>query len=249
MGLWDLCKPSSHFWRKKKKRKGKTPFLKNPRLPPPSTGRLRRPSSRRQPFVPHRLRTRAVQSIVQPTFAAPSIAPQVARPSLLRLRVSSPSRSRRRAAVLRLYPCLNPKCDPRFRMFVTVQSRPDPRLSLTTRATLLRRATRGSRLSYSLAGRRVSRACPVEPHAFCCKPRPRLRQVIVVVEDDGYDVLGLVRYGCPSVLGIPLGITKDQLVPTGAHVARVWGRASSGAEVEVGTRASWRLTRSDRGGP
>ncbi|TYK22124.1 ty3-gypsy retrotransposon protein [Cucumis melo var. makuwa] len=34
------------------------------------------------------------------------------------------------------------------------------------------------------------------------------------------------------VLGVPLGITKDQLVPTGAQIARVWGRASSGAEVE-----------------
>ncbi|KAA0043572.1 hypothetical protein E6C27_scaffold335G00800 [Cucumis melo var. makuwa] len=52
-----------------------------------------------------------------------------------------------------------------------------------------------------------------------------------------------------SVLGIPLGITKDQLVPTGAHVARVRGSASSGVEAEVGTRASWRVTRSDRGGP
>ncbi|KAA0032840.1 hypothetical protein E6C27_scaffold1987G00120 [Cucumis melo var. makuwa] len=59
-------------------------------------------------------------------------------------------------------------------------------------------------------------------------------------------LLGLVD---PSVLGIPLGITKDELVPTGVHVARVWGRASSGAEAEVGTRASWRVARSDRGGP
>ncbi|KAA0058154.1 hypothetical protein E6C27_scaffold274G004710 [Cucumis melo var. makuwa] len=53
----------------------------------------------------------------------------------------------------------------------------------------------------------------------------------------------------PSVLGILLGITKDQLVPTGAHVARVRGRANSEVEAEVGTRASWRVTRSDRGGP
>ncbi|KAA0032837.1 hypothetical protein E5676_scaffold359G00070 [Cucumis melo var. makuwa] len=59
-------------------------------------------------------------------------------------------------------------------------------------------------------------------------------------------LLGLVD---PSVLGIPLGITKDQLVPTEAHVARVRGRASLGAEAEVGTRASWRVTKSDRGGP
>ncbi|TYK20540.1 hypothetical protein E5676_scaffold237G001270 [Cucumis melo var. makuwa] len=69
-------------------------------------------------------------------------------------------------------------------------------------------------------------------------------------------------HGCPSglpllhdetthssiILGVPLGI-KDQLVPTGAQIARVGGRASSRAEVEVRTRASWRVTRSDRGGP
>ncbi|KAA0045546.1 universal stress protein PHOS32 [Cucumis melo var. makuwa] len=43
---------------------------------------------------------------------APSIAPQVARPSPLRLRVSSPSGSRRRAAAFRLCPPLNPKTRP-----------------------------------------------------------------------------------------------------------------------------------------
>ncbi|KAA0048724.1 hypothetical protein E6C27_scaffold43G00180 [Cucumis melo var. makuwa] len=53
----------------------------------------------------------------------------------------------------------------------------------------------------------------------------------------------------PSVLGIPLGITKDQLVLTGACVARVRGRASYGVKAEVGARASWRATRSDRGEP
>ncbi|TYK01806.1 hypothetical protein E5676_scaffold113G00390 [Cucumis melo var. makuwa] len=53
----------------------------------------------------------------------------------------------------------------------------------------------------------------------------------------------------PIILGVPLEITKDQLVPTGAQIARVRGRASPGAEVEVRTRASWRVTRSDRGGP
>ncbi|KAA0047288.1 hypothetical protein E6C27_scaffold908G00820 [Cucumis melo var. makuwa] len=53
----------------------------------------------------------------------------------------------------------------------------------------------------------------------------------------------------PSVLGIPLEITKDQLVPTGAHVARVRDVPVQGVEAEVGTRASWRVTRSDRGGP
>ncbi|KAA0033330.1 hypothetical protein E6C27_scaffold845G001490 [Cucumis melo var. makuwa] len=49
----------------------------------------------------------------------------------------------------------------------------------------------------------------------------------------------------PSVLGIPLGITKDQLVPTGAHVARVQERV----EAEAGPRASWRATKSDHGEP
>ncbi|KAA0061400.1 hypothetical protein E6C27_scaffold749G00920 [Cucumis melo var. makuwa] len=53
----------------------------------------------------------------------------------------------------------------------------------------------------------------------------------------------------PTVKGIPLGIIKDQLVPMGAQIAPVRGRASSGAEAEVRTRASWRVTRSDRGGP
>ncbi|KAA0041794.1 putative nuclease HARBI1 [Cucumis melo var. makuwa] len=47
----------------------------------------------------------------------------------------------------------------------------------------------------------------------------------------------------------PLGFTKDQLVPTGSQIARVRGRTSSGAEVEVKARASWRATRSDRGEP
>ncbi|TYK08742.1 ty3-gypsy retrotransposon protein [Cucumis melo var. makuwa] len=47
--------------------------------------------------------------------------------------------------------------------------------------------------------------------------------------------------------GIPLGITKDQLVPTRAQIARVRRRASSEAEAKVRTRASWRVTRSDRG--
>ncbi|TYK29817.1 ty3-gypsy retrotransposon protein [Cucumis melo var. makuwa] len=40
--------------------------------------------------------------------------------------------------------------------------------------------------------------------------------------------------------GIPLGITKDQLVPTGAQIARVRGRASSGAEAE-GRRGAGRI--------
>ncbi|TYK26470.1 hypothetical protein E5676_scaffold313G00350 [Cucumis melo var. makuwa] len=55
----------------------------------------------------------------------------------------------------------------------------------------------------------------------------------------------MIFYDCSSVLGIPLGISKDQFVPTGKQFARVRGRASIEAEAEVRTRASWRVTRSD----
>ncbi|KAA0040849.1 hypothetical protein E5676_scaffold306G00770 [Cucumis melo var. makuwa] len=51
------------------------------------------------------------------------------------------------------------------------------------------------------------------------------------------------------VLGVPLGSSKTIYVPTGSQIARVKGRASSEAEVEVRARASWRLTRSDCGEP
>ncbi|TYK08471.1 uncharacterized protein E5676_scaffold1071G00030 [Cucumis melo var. makuwa] len=47
----------------------------------------------------------------------------------------------------------------------------------------------------------------------------------------------------PSVLGVPLGISKDQHVPTGTQIARARGHASSGVEVEVRARASWRATK------
>ncbi|TYK27732.1 hypothetical protein E5676_scaffold225G00820 [Cucumis melo var. makuwa] len=44
--------------------------------------------------------------------------------------------------------------------------------------------------------------------------------------------------------------TEDQIfVPTGAHVARVRERARDWVEAEVGAKASWRATRSDRGEP
>ncbi|KAA0035190.1 gag/pol protein [Cucumis melo var. makuwa] len=44
--------------------------------------------------------------------------------------------------------------------------------------------------------------------------------------------------------------TEDQIfVPTGAHVARVRERARDWVEAEVGAKASWRATRSDRGKP
>ncbi|KAA0040311.1 hypothetical protein E5676_scaffold142G004600 [Cucumis melo var. makuwa] len=47
------------------------------------------------------------------------------------------------------------------------------------------------------------------------------------------------------VLGVFFGSPKTRYVPTGSQIARVRERASSGAEVEVRARASWRLTRSD----
>ncbi|KAA0062079.1 retrotransposon gag protein [Cucumis melo var. makuwa] len=44
--------------------------------------------------------------------------------------------------------------------------------------------------------------------------------------------------------------TEDQIfVPTGAHVARVRERARDWVEAEVGAKASWRATRSNRGEP
>ncbi|KAA0053493.1 histone H2B.3-like [Cucumis melo var. makuwa] len=43
-----------------------------------------------------------------------------------------------------------------------------------------------------------------------------------------------------------MGITMDQLVPT-RHMLYVFGDVPVQAEAEVGTRASWRVTRSDRG--
>ncbi|TYJ98121.1 hypothetical protein E5676_scaffold909G00080 [Cucumis melo var. makuwa] len=92
----------------------------------------------------------------------------------------------------------------------------------------------------------ASLAEPIEPpnSLFC----PVLTHIFRTFAAWG-SVWLLLRFVDPSVLGIPLGIIKDQLVPTGAHVARIRGRANLGAEAEVGTRASWRVTRSDRGGP
>ncbi|KAA0040544.1 hypothetical protein E5676_scaffold98G00310 [Cucumis melo var. makuwa] len=40
------------------------------------------------------------------------------------------------------------------------------------------------------------------------------------------------------VLSVPLGSPKTSFVPPGSHVARVWERASSWAEVEVRAKAS-----------
>ncbi|KAA0045597.1 hypothetical protein E5676_scaffold303G00010 [Cucumis melo var. makuwa] len=45
------------------------------------------------------------------------------------------------------------------------------------------------------------------------------------------------------------GSPKTRYVPTGSQIASVWERPSSGIEVEVKAKASWRLTRSDCGEP
>ncbi|KAA0067152.1 hypothetical protein E5676_scaffold1567G00040 [Cucumis melo var. makuwa] len=50
-------------------------------------------------------------------------------------------------------------------------------------------------------------------------------------------------------LVVPLGSPKTCYVPPGSHVARVRERASSWAEAEVRAKASWQMTRSDRGEP
>ncbi|KAA0063886.1 hypothetical protein E6C27_scaffold616G00100 [Cucumis melo var. makuwa] len=51
------------------------------------------------------------------------------------------------------------------------------------------------------------------------------------------------------ILGAPLGSPKTKYVPTGSQIARVWERASSGAEAKVRAKASWQMTKSDRGEP
>ncbi|KAA0046126.1 hypothetical protein E6C27_scaffold157G00590 [Cucumis melo var. makuwa] len=53
----------------------------------------------------------------------------------------------------------------------------------------------------------------------------------------------------PDRLGCSLEFTRDQLDPTGSQIARVRKRASLEAEAEVIAKASWRMTRSDRGEP
>ncbi|KAA0058975.1 hypothetical protein E5676_scaffold874G00460 [Cucumis melo var. makuwa] len=67
------------------------------------------------------------------------------------------------------------------------------------------------------------------------------RDILLLVFDEAN--LQLDRLKCS------LGFTKDQLVPTGSQIARVRERASSGAEAEVRAKASWRMTKSDRGKP
>ncbi|KAA0039157.1 hypothetical protein E6C27_scaffold121G00590 [Cucumis melo var. makuwa] len=47
----------------------------------------------------------------------------------------------------------------------------------------------------------------------------------------------------------PRGTEDQSYVPTGAHVARVRERARDWVEDEARAKASWRATRSDRGGP
>ncbi|TYK08660.1 hypothetical protein E5676_scaffold118G00020 [Cucumis melo var. makuwa] len=61
------------------------------------------------------------------------------------------------------------------------------------------------------------------------------------------DMTRVTRRGphIPTVLGVPRGTENQSYVPTGAHVARVRERV----EDEARAKASWRATRSDRGGP
>ncbi|KAA0047850.1 hypothetical protein E6C27_scaffold133G001150 [Cucumis melo var. makuwa] len=65
------------------------------------------------------------------------------------------------------------------------------------------------------------------------------------------DMTRVTRRGprIPTVLGVPRGTEDQSYVPTGAHVARVRERARDWVEDEARARASWRATRSDRGGP
>ncbi|KAA0032615.1 hypothetical protein E6C27_scaffold658G00010 [Cucumis melo var. makuwa] len=51
------------------------------------------------------------------------------------------------------------------------------------------------------------------------------------------------------ILSVPLGSPKTSYVPPRSHVARVRERASSWSEAEIRAKASWRVTRSDRGEP
>ncbi|KAA0035462.1 hypothetical protein E6C27_scaffold285G001090 [Cucumis melo var. makuwa] len=65
------------------------------------------------------------------------------------------------------------------------------------------------------------------------------------------DMTRVTRRGprIPTVLGVPRGTEDQSYVPTGAHVARVRERARDWVKDEARARASWRATRSDRGGP
>ncbi|KAA0065502.1 ty3-gypsy retrotransposon protein [Cucumis melo var. makuwa] len=93
----------------------------------------------------------------------------------------------------------------------------------------------------------ATRACVL---SSVVRPRPRclgsvtfrLELVELISREIDIDIVP-----ADLLYGIPLGITKDQLVPTRAQIARVRRRASSEAETKVRTRASWRVTRSDRG--
>ncbi|KAA0063104.1 uncharacterized protein E6C27_scaffold1337G00110 [Cucumis melo var. makuwa] len=69
--------------------------------------------------------------------------------------------------------------------------------------------------------------------------------------DIDIDMTGVIRRdrSQPKRFRYSLGNYQGPACPYGAHVARVRGRASSGVEAEVGTRASWRVTRSDHGNP
>ncbi|TYK00171.1 uncharacterized protein E5676_scaffold2510G00680 [Cucumis melo var. makuwa] len=90
------------------------------------------------------------------------------------------------------------------------------------------------------------------PRAQTLQPRPwdfrRLGERVVTARTDMTGVIRRDR-SQPKRFRYSLGNYQGPACPYGAHVARVRGRASSGVEAEVGTRASWRVTRSDHGNP
>ncbi|KAA0037970.1 hypothetical protein E6C27_scaffold36G001540 [Cucumis melo var. makuwa] len=73
----------------------------------------------------------------------------------------------------------------------------------------------------------------------------------VMASNMDIDMTRVTRRGprIPTVLGVPRGTEDQSYVPTGAHVARVRERARDWVEDEARAKASWRATRSDRGGP
>ncbi|TYK03436.1 hypothetical protein E5676_scaffold121G00390 [Cucumis melo var. makuwa] len=94
---------------------------------------------------------------------------------------------------------------------------------------------------------------PVVAWAQALQPRPwnlrRLGKRVVTVrtrranlQDDAMCMYVMVRV-------LPWDTDDQIFVPTRAHVARVRERARDWVEVEVGAKASWRATRSDRGEP
>ncbi|KAA0031886.1 hypothetical protein E6C27_scaffold218G00030 [Cucumis melo var. makuwa] len=175
---------------------------------------------------------------------------------------------RPRAAVLRLCRRTNPNTQPasetsRLREVARPESLPQPDQRASCVRPLRARApplAKPSRARPTLKSSHASLLPQTEPSRDCAQAepipafQPNHQAGPAAWKAHLFLLLGLVNQisrtaHSPSVLGIPLGITKDQLVSTGAHVVRVRGCASYGVEAEVGARASWRATRSDRGEP